>query len=79
MRGRKIKILFAASEMAPLAKVGGLGDVIGSLPKTLKKMEVDTEVVIPRYGHISKKNLKLIFLCVFIFSVSRLILSSIMV
>ena len=60
MRGRKIKILFAASEMAPLAKVGGLGDVIGSLPKTLKKMEVDTEVVIPRYGHISKKNLKLI-------------------
>ena len=61
MRGRKIKILFAASEMVPLAKVGGLGDVIGSLPKALKKTGVGAEVVIPRYGHISKKNLKLIF------------------
>ncbi len=60
MRGRKIKILFAASEMAPLAKVGGLGDVIGSLPKMLKKMGVGAEVVIPRYEHVSKKNLKLI-------------------
>lgn len=57
----KIKVLFAASEMAPLAKVGGLGDVIGSLPKALKKIGVDAEVVIPRYEHIPKKNLK--FFC----------------
>ena len=61
MLGKKIKVLFAASEMAPMAKVGGLGDVIGSLPKALKKMGVGAEVAIPRYEHISKKNLKLIF------------------
>ena len=46
--------------MASLAKVGGLGDVMGSLPKALKKNGVDAEVVIPRYEHISKKNFKLV-------------------
>jgi len=55
------KVLFIASECAPLAKVGGLADVVGSLPKTLKKLGVDVSVVIPFYGVVSikDKNLKL--------------------
>ena len=47
-----MKILFVATEMAPLVKVGGLGDVIGSLPKELKKNGVDVSVVIPYYNTI---------------------------
>lgn len=59
---RKIKVLFAASEMAPIAKVGGLGDVIGSLPKALRKIGVDAKVIVPFYENIKKeKALKIEF------------------
>lgn len=60
LKENKIKVLFAASELASLAKVGGLGDVIESLPKALQKNGVDVRVIIPRYKTISLKNLKLI-------------------
>ncbi|MCH4072699.1 glycogen synthase GlgA [Pseudoramibacter sp.] len=48
----KLKILFAASEAFPFAKSGGLGDVIGSLPKAFPPEETDVRVVIPKYGCI---------------------------
>ncbi len=58
---QKIKILFVASEAAPFAKAGGLGDVVFSLPLALKKMGQDVRVMIPRYGTIDpqKNNLKI--------------------
>lgn len=55
-----MKVLFVASEMTPIAKVGGLGDVIGSLPKALRKIGVDARVVLPFYEQIKKlRNLEI--------------------
>ncbi len=56
-----MKILFAASEFSPIVKIGGLGDVAGSLPKHLKKEGADISVVIPLYKGIDRKkwNIKL--------------------
>ncbi|SDF42762.1 glycogen synthase GlgA [Sporomusa acidovorans] len=50
-----LKVLFVASEAAPFAKTGGLGDVIGSLPKELKKQDMDIRVIIPKYRLIPEK------------------------
>ena len=45
--------MFVAAEANPFAKVGGLGDVIGSLPAELRRAGHDTRVVLPHYGAIS--------------------------
>ncbi|WP_291290744.1 glycogen synthase GlgA [Enterococcus sp.] len=42
-----MKVLFAAAECAPFFKTGGLGDVVGALPKELVKKGVETVVVLP--------------------------------
>lgn len=52
-----MKVLFVGSEANPFIKTGGLGDVLGSLPKSVKKLGVDARVVIPKYKNI-KENLK---------------------
>jgi starch synthase len=50
-----VKILFVSSEMVPLAKSGGLGDVIGALPKAVRAQGQDARVILPLYKQIKDR------------------------
>ena len=50
-----MKVLFVAAEGAPFAKTGGLGDVIGALPKSLVKDGNEVAVILPYYNMIAAK------------------------
>jgi starch synthase len=52
---RQLKICFAASEMAPLAKTGGLGDVAGALPAHLYRLGHDVRPFLPFHAQIDRE------------------------
>lgn len=54
-----MKIVFIASECYPLAKVGGLGEVVYSLALALRKIGLETSVFLPFYKVISEKKFKI--------------------
>ncbi len=54
MRRRNyMKVLFASSEASPFVKVGGLADVIGSLPVALKDKGIEAAVIVPKHRAVS--------------------------
>lgn len=46
-----MKIIHISTECYPIAKVGGLADVVGSLPKYLNVEGEHAEVIMPKYGN----------------------------
>jgi starch synthase len=57
---KKLKILFASSEVTPFAKTGGLADVSGSLPQALETLGHQLVLVMPLYRSVKegKQNIK---------------------
>jgi starch synthase len=59
MADKKMKILFASSEVVPFAKTGGLADVSGALPRQIAELGHDIRVILPKYGSIPDAKFKL--------------------
>lgn len=65
--GGTLNVLFAAAEADPFVKVGGLGDVAGSLPNAIARLSntgelasrVDIRLVIPFYPQLKDKTFQL--------------------
>jgi starch synthase len=53
-----LRVVFIAAEAAPFAKTGGLADVAGSLPNALRRLNVDTRVILPGYRQIFEHGLR---------------------
>lgn len=47
-----LKVLFVSAEVAPIAKVGGLADVVGALPQALAKIGTEVIIALPYYGFL---------------------------
>ncbi len=56
---RPLRVLILAAEIVPFAKVGGLADVVGALPKSLQALGHDVRLVMPRYGQIDPQRFNL--------------------
>ncbi|MHC1725055.1 MAG: glycogen synthase GlgA [Syntrophobacteraceae bacterium] len=50
-----MQVLFCASEVSPYAKTGGLADVAGSLPESLKKLGCDVRIFLPLYRTVRER------------------------
>lgn len=60
-----MNVLFVAAEADPFAKVGGLADVAGSLPKALRSMGIDARVLMPFYAFIDPQRWGITYLLSF--------------
>ncbi|MDI9369838.1 MAG: glycogen synthase [Synergistaceae bacterium] len=50
--GKRTRVLHISPEAVPFCKVGGLGDVAGSLPRALRKTGIDSRLLIPAWDGV---------------------------
>jgi len=64
---KKRNIYFLASEAVPYIKVGGLGDVAGTLPLAIRSLsdDLDVRLVIPFHSDIRRQDFDIQWLCSF--------------
>ncbi|XP_068504356.1 starch synthase 3, chloroplastic/amyloplastic-like [Phaseolus vulgaris] len=51
-------IVHIAVEMAPIAKVGGLGDVVTSLSRAIQDLDHRVDIILPKYDCLNLNNVK---------------------
>ena len=51
---RPLRVLFVTPEVEPFVKAGGLGDMVGALPKDLAALGHDVRIVCPLYGSVKR-------------------------
>lgn len=77
-----MKVIHISAECYPIAKAGGLGDVVGALPKYLNRAGHDASVILPHYHNKWMQNAEtelvfeskaLLGLSLFTFRVSKLV------
>ena len=56
---RQLNVLLLSSEVDPFAKTGGLADVSSALPKSIKSLDHEVRIMMPRYGSINERKSKL--------------------
>jgi starch synthase len=56
---KPLNVLFLSSEVEPFAKTGGLADVSGALPQTIKHFDHEIRIMMPRYGGMDERRAKL--------------------
>ncbi len=56
---KSLNVLFISSEVEPFAKTGGLADVSGALPQTVRHFDHEIRIMMPRYGSINERKAKL--------------------
>ncbi|KAK2447829.1 starch synthase 3, chloroplastic/amyloplastic [Trifolium repens] len=53
-----LHIIHIAVEMAPIAKVGGLGDVVTSLSRAIQDLNHNVDIILPKYDCLNLSNVK---------------------
>jgi len=48
-------VVMASSEVVPYAKTGGLADVVGALPRALRRLGLEVSIVMPAYRSITRE------------------------
>ncbi len=53
-----MRVALLSAEAVPFAKTGGLADVAGALPKSLRDNGVDSFLILPLYEQIDRRHLR---------------------